>query len=577
MAKASLSRKIRKALRKEADDTGLVPYESYGPGDPIEIPDRFYDAILCGPKHEIAIRNWRVLDYDELTRAEKVMMFAETYLKVPEGILVGQPLRLAIFQELFFYAVFDNPHGTRRAILSMGRKNAKTVNCAIILLAYICGPEAVRNSMCCSGAMSKEQAALVHRHMSQFIDQSEELKAIARVVPSGKRIFGLNKRVEFQALAKEGSTSVGRSDLVIVLDESGQIIAPTDDFVESLITSQGAYGDQALQIVISTQAADDKAMLSQWIDDAERFQDPNIVCHLYTSDPDADLLDEEQWRRANPALGIFRSESDLRKQLTQAARLPSLAASARNLLLNQRVATSNPFLTAATWDACKTPVDPEVLLDGTVYGGLDLSSRNDLTSMVIVGKDKDTGMAHLIPFAWTPKETIAEREKRDKVPYQQWVDEGFLRLTPGSNISYKFLAAEIAEICRKYRVKKIAFDRWRIDVLKEHLEEAGAHHVIRALEPYGQGYKDMSPACDEVEHLVLAKNIAHGAHPVLRWCVSNTIVTQDPAGNRKPDKSKSVNRIDVAVAMMMAVAIAQTGDGANVYSTKQRDRGLLIL
>lgn len=569
---SSIKRKLRMI------GVGIVRDESeFEPGEWIPLPKHVRRAIVCGPKPRV--RNWRLLPDEELTRAERVMAFAETYLKVPEGKMVGQPIRLMLFQEAFIYSVFDNEEPTFQAILSMGRKNSKTVTCAIIILAYICGPEAMQNSMLCSGAMSRDQAALIHSHMSKFINLNPELQQAARAVPSGKTVHGIAKNVEFKALAKEGSTTVGRSDLVVVLDEAGQIISPTDSFVEALTSSQGAHEDDAFQIVISTQAPDDKAMLSQWIDDAVSSQDPTIVAHVYASDPDCDLLDKKQWIKSNPALGVFRSEPDLRRQLIKASRLPSLEASARNLLLNQRVAVENPFLTRAVWLSNKVVPDEDFIAEAGCYGGLDLSARNDLTALVLSAQDPDTEVVHIKAFCWTPEDTLKERQKRDKVPYSEWVAKGYLRTTPGSNISYSFIAAELAEIFSQFNVQLCAFDRWRIDVLKENLDREGADHVIEALHPFGQGFKDMAPAVDQTEHLALSSKIAHGDNPVLTWCMSNVIISKNPAGDRKPDKSKSINRIDAAVAFLMSVSAAShyEEDQRSAYTSGKRESGLLVL
>lgn len=262
------------------------------------LPKTIQNAIVSGPIPKT--RNWRKRHSEakSLTAAERVMAFAETYLKVPEGKLTGEPIKLELFQEAFFYAVFDNyvltGYHTRIAILSMGRKNSKTVTSAMILLAYICGPFAKenKNNMLCSGAMGREQAALVFKHMCAFINASEQLQEVCRIVPSGKRIVGLKHNVEYQALAKEGSTTVGRSDKVILGDEWGQIKGPTDAFVDALLTSQGAH-ENPLVIMISTQSADDGDYLSTVIDDSTNTADPTVVCHLYCAPKDADVLDKK--------------------------------------------------------------------------------------------------------------------------------------------------------------------------------------------------------------------------------------------------------------------------------------------
>jgi len=217
-----------------------------------ELPRHIAKAIKSGwvPR----LRDWRSLPVEELTRAERNMAFCEKYCLVPEGKLRGQPVRLAPFQQVFFYSVFDSPIRVRRAYLCMARKNGKTALIALILLCFIVGPEAVINSRLSSGAHSKEQAAEVFNYASKMIYLSPALTSLTRVVDSGKRIFGLRKNVEYKALSAEGKTNHGGSPLVAILDEMGQEIGPTNDFVDAIETSQGAYEGEAILFAITTQA-----------------------------------------------------------------------------------------------------------------------------------------------------------------------------------------------------------------------------------------------------------------------------------------------------------------------------------
>jgi len=202
--------------------------------------------------------------------------------------------------------------------------------------------------------------------------------------------------VEFRALSADGKTAHGLSPVLAILDEIGQVRGPRSDFVDAITTSQGAHENRLL-IAISTQAANDADLLSQWIDDALSSGDPHTVCHLHAAPEGCDLMDEDAWRAANPALGIFRSESDLREQMKRAQRMPSMENTVRNLLLNQRVSTESPFVSPDVWRSCAG--DP-VEFDGEVYGGLDLSGRTDLTALVLVGKVD--GIWQVRPFFWTP-------------------------------------------------------------------------------------------------------------------------------------------------------------------------------
>lgn len=483
-----------------------------------------------------------------MTRAARIITFIERYCLTPDGEHVGKPLVLAEFQKQFIRDVYDND--TRRAILSVSRKNGKTGLIAGLLLAHLVGPEAKQNSQIVSGAMSRDQASLVFKLASDMVRLSPDLSDVVRIVPSGKRLIGLPLATEYRALAADGKTAHGLSPVLVIGDEWGQVRGPQSDFIDALLTSQGAHADP-LQIIISTQAATDADWLSVQIDDARHSGDPRIVCHLYTAPDDCDLMDEGAWKAANPALGLFRSEADLREQMTQAQRMPSMENSVRNLLLNQRVSTESPFVSPDVWKACGQSSIDTRLRDVPVFAGLDLSARTDLTALVIVGKVD--GVWHVQPHFWTPEQGIHDRSKRDRAPYDVWARQGFLHTTAGATVDYEIVAQDMAAILADYDVQAIAYDRWRIDLLKKELERIGCD---LPLVPWGQGYRDMAPALDALEAELLNQRVAHGMHPVLTMCAANAVVTKDPTGARKLDKSRATGRIDGMQALAMAIGAA---------------------
>ncbi len=488
-----------------------------------------------------------------MTRGEKVIKFVETHCVVPEGDSVGKPVVLAPFQRDFILEVYDNPHVTDTAILSIARKNAKTGTIAFLVLAHTVGPEAVQNSRIVSGAMSREQASEVYNLASKCVDLSPTLRDIIRIVPSSKKLIGLPMNVEYQAISAEGKTAHGKSPILAILDEVGQIRGPRSDFVDAITTAQGAYSNPLL-IYISTQAANDSDLFSVAIDDALDKKPPKTVCHVYAADPDADVMDPEQWAKANPAMGLFRYESDVRKQAEKAGRMPSFENTFRNLILNQRVSTVSPFVSKAVWESCGgEPDDLSSLVE--VYGGLDLSMRTDLTAAVFIGKDSDD-VWHVWPYFWTPEQGLYDRAKRDRVEYDVWVDQGYLRTTPGATVDYGFIVQELSDILSEVDIRSIGYDRWRIDVLKRDAEALG---IELPLIEYGQGYKDMSPALDAMESELLNGRIRHGMHPVLQMCAANAVVCKDPAGNRKLDKARATGRIDGMAAFAMALGAALKG------------------
>lgn len=515
-----------------------------------------------------------------LTRGERVIAFIERFCIVPEGTLLGQKVKLLPFQKKFILDIYDNPHGTSRAYLSIARKNGKTAIIACILLAHIVGPEAYQNSRIISGARSRKQAAEVFNYASKMIMMSPELSKLAKPTPSSKTIIGYAKNVEYQAISAEAATAHGGSPILAILDEVGQVKGPTDDFVEAIETSQGAYEGRALLIAISTQAATDNDLFSRWIDDAETSKDPRIVSHIYTAPAECDLQDEASWRAANPALGIFKSVSDVRDFAARAARQPTVESSFRWLHLNQRIDASAPFVTPAVWKDCGTTDLAD--FDGLpVFGGLDLSEVNDLTALVLMAP-KD-GVWHVRPTFWLPNDGLRQKAKDDRVPYDVWNTQGLLNTTPGPTVDYEFLAAHLFDLKSRLDIRKIAFDRWNFRHLKPWLlkadfteEEVEGDTAI--FEPFGQGFASMSPALRSLETMLLNRKIAHAEHPVMNMCMVNATVKQDPSGNRKLDKQKSRGRIDGAVALAMATAVASTYEPVEEEPTVYgKGRGLLIM
>jgi phage terminase large subunit-like protein len=333
------------------------------------------------------------------------------------------------------------------------------------------------------------------------------------------------------------------------------VVGSSDAFIEAITTSQGAH-ESPLLIAISTQAPTDGDLFSIWLDDARDSKDPKIVSHVYKADESAGVLDKKAWKAANPALGLFRSIDDLREQANQAARMPSAESAFRNLCLNQRVTFSELFVSRSVWQECGDAAT-EFNTNGLVWCGLDLSKRTDLTAFVMC--QRQDGIWHTQSIFWTPSDGIRERSQRDRVPYDRWAGDGYIRTTPGKTVDYEFVAKEIVEVLEDYTVGGIAFDRWRIDDFKKELANIG---IELPMVLHGQGYKDMSPSLDAIEGELLNARIRHGNHPVLTMCASNAIVINDPAGGRKLDKSKSTGRIDGMVALAMAIGMGYRGEEA---------------
>jgi len=426
---------------------------------------------------------------------------------------------------------------------------------AALLLVFLVGPEAKRNSQIVSGAMSKDQAALVHSLASKMVRLSERLSELVKIVPSGKRLIGLPMNVEYRALAADAATGQGLSPRLAILDEVGQVRGPRNDFVEAITTAQGAY-DDALLLAISTQSPNDGDLLSIWIDDALAGHDPGNVCHLYAAPEDCDLDDKAAWKASNPALGKFRSEIDLSTQAENAKRMPSAEAGFRNLCLNQRIEVHAPFVTKSVWDANSGAADFEVFRNGPVYIGVDLSARVDLTAIVGVARAADSTW-HVRTDCFTPQDGVRERAKRDRAPYDLWVDQGLLHAVPGASVDPDYVARWLLEAYKGCDIQVVAYDRWRIDEFKLALARQDADDsFLELMVPFGQGIKDMSPALDTLEAELVNSRVRHGKHPVLTMCAHNARVFRDGGGNRKFEKIKSSGRIDAMVALAMALGVA---------------------
>ena len=491
-----------------------------------------------------------------MTRGERVIAFIEAFCKAPEGQHVGKKITLAPFQKKFILEIYDNPHGTSRAYLSIARKNGKSALIAALMLAHLVGPEARQNSQIISGARSRDQAALVFKLAEKMVRLSTELQKVVRIVPSSKQLFGLPMNVEYKAISAEAGTAHGLSPVLAILDEVGQVKGPQDDFIDAIETAQGAYDDPLL-IAISTQAPTDSDLFSTWLDDAEKSKDNKVVSHLYAAKKNADVTDHKAWADANPALGIFLSLADLEHNATQASRMPSKENTFRNLRLNQRVSTVSPFVSRDVWETCKD--HPEPLDEMIVYCGLDLSARVDLTAFVAAGIDAD-GVYHVHCKFWAPAEGVADRSKTDRVPYDVWADQGYLTLTPGRTVDYEYVAQDIADFLTDCDVYGVAYDRWRIDLMQKEFDKIG---LTLPLAPFGQGFKDMSPALDVLESKLLNGKIRHGMNPLLTMCAANAVISKDAAMNRKLDKHKATGRIDGMVALAMALGLASKSDDSH--------------
>lgn len=490
-----------------------------------------------------------------MTRGDRNAAWIEMVCRVPEGRLVGQPVRLREWQRDVLRSIYDSP--TRRAIISFGRKNGKTALASFLLLLHLCGPEARANSQLFSAAQSRDQAAILFALAAKTVRMSPDLSRYVSIRDTAKQLYCQELGTLYRALSADASTAYGLSPVFVVHDELGQVKGPRSELYEALETATAAQ-DAPLSVVISTQAPTDADLLSVLVEDAKSGADPRVKLHLFSAPVDLDPFSDEAIRAANPAFGDFQNADEVRAMAEDARRMPSREAEYRNLILNQRVEASNPFVSRGVWVA--NGDEPGADEPGMpVYAGLDLSETSDLTAFVMVSPGEG-GKWAVRPVFWLPGAGLAEKSRQDRVPYDVWARDGLLETTPGRAIEYEYVAMRLRQFFDRYDVRKVAFDRYNWKHLRPWLERAGfsEQELSERFQEFGQGFASMSPALRDLEVALLGEKLQHGNHPVLSMCAANAVVQMDPAGNRKLSKSRSRGRIDGMVALAMAMAVAGT-------------------
>jgi len=495
------------------------------------------------------------------TRADRNIAWCEKYLRVPEGTYFGSPLVLPEFIRADFRAIYDNPAGTRRAIISRARKNAKTAESAMLLLLHLCGPEAKQSTQLFSAAQSRDQAALLFMLAAKMVRMNPVLDQVVIIKESAKQLICPELAVVYRALSAEATTAFGLSPSFIVHDELGQVRGPRFPLYDALETATAAQ-QHPLSIVISTQAATDADLMSVLIDDAAAGHDPHTVLRFQTAPVGLDTFSEEAIRAANPAFDHFMNKDEVLAMMDSAKRMPARQAEFENLILNRRVESHNPFVTPAAWQACGAPCGD--LRGIPLYAGLDLSSVADLTAFVMIGKIGKVW--NVQPTFWLPSEGLREKSAKDRVPYDLWARQGFLQTTPGASVSYEYVAAFLRTMFDQYSIKKLGFDRWNMKHLKPWLLKAGfsEQFIADKFVEFGQGTQSMSPALRDLEQAIREKEVAHGNHPVLAMNAGCAVVQGKDDANRKLSKNKSSGRIDGLVALAMAIGVAPLAPAIDV-------------
>ncbi|MBO9579865.1 MAG: terminase large subunit [Sphingobium sp.] len=501
----------------------------------------------------------------DMTRAERVIAFVES-LPITKGFGAGDRVQLLPFQRDWLEAVYaTDDEGNRRVrtgLLSVARGQGKTVLAAMLCLCHLIGPECEPRGECYSAAATRDQSALIFAEMEAIIGESPWMAARLNVQRFHKQIEDTITGSKYRALASDGAAVHGLASSFVICDELAQWKGR--ELFDVLRTSM-AKRREPLMLTIGTQSPHAENIMSELVDYAGRIgageiEDPSFHGAIYAADEDAALDDPEAWAAANPALGVFVNEQTIREEAQKALRMPTFEPAFRNLHLNQRVDAEPKAINPAEWNACGEQVDIAALRGRPCYAGLDLSSVRDLSALVLFFPE-DGGA--VLPYFWCPKAGLALKEEQDRVPYRTWAGQGFIEPTPGAAIDKAFIAQRLAMVCQDFDVKAIAYDRWGMAELRAILDREGIPEL--PLKDWGQGFASMGPAVNAFETALIEGKLRHAMHPVLRWNASNLIFDTDPAGGRKPSKSRSIDRIDGMAALIMACGLAAKDEGPEVY------------
>lgn len=490
--------------------------------------------------------------------------------------MAGKPLileewQMAIVGNIFGWLLHDGRRRYREALIFVPRKNGKsTLGAGIGNLVFFADHEP--GAEIYSVAAEREQAALIWGIGRYQIQNEPRLAKRCTIYTGHRSIMNEEDGSSWKPISAEANTKHGANSHLILSDELHA--QKTPELIETMITSTGSRR-QPLILHFTTSdferensICNEKHAYASNVRDG-RFEDENFLPVIYEAKLDDDFTDPEIWRKANPNLGVSISEEYLERECKRAKENPSYENTFKRLHLNIRTEAAVRWLSIASWDECGGPIDWEEMKGKECYAGLDLSSTQDITALVLVFPDYHNA---LLPFFWAPKENAREKQKKDGAPYLKWAREGHIHLTEGNVIDYSFIRKRVNELSKIYDIREIAFDPWNAKQLATQLTEEDGLPMIE----FRQGFFSMNEPAKHFESLVVSRKLRHGDNPILRWMASNVSVKEDPAGNIKPDKTKSSEKIDGIVAAIMGLGCSMVATQQNtesVYST----RGILQL
>ena len=496
-----------------------------------------------------------------------------------KGTWAGKPFELMDWQEQIIRDLFGilKPNGYRQfntAYIEIPKKNGKSELAAAVALLLTCGDGEQRAEVY-GAAADRQQASIVFDVAADMVRMCPALNKRVKILASQKRLVYEPTNSFYQVLSAEAYSKHGFNVHGVVFDELHS--QPNRKLYDVLTKGSGDARMQPLFFLITTAGTDTHSICyeihqkAQDIIDGRKI-DPTFYPVIYGADDTEDWTNPKVWKKCNPSLGETIGMDKVKTACESAKQNPGEENSFRQLRLNQWVKQAVRWMPMDKWDKCAFAVREDDLKGRVCYGGLDLSSTTDITAFVLVFPPLDEEDKYIIlPYFWIPEETLDLRVKRDHVPYDIWERQGYLQTTEGNVVHYGYIEKFIEELGKKFNIREIAFDRWGAVQMVQNLESMGFTVV-----PFGQGFKDMSPPTKELMKLTLEQKIAHGEHPVLRWNMDNIFIRTDPAGNIKADKEKSTEKIDGAVATIMALdrAIRCGNDTSeSVYDS----RGILFL
>jgi len=482
-------------------------------------------------------------------------------LKHYKGTYQGQSFTLLPWQAFFIYCLFgwkkaDGSRRFRYAYLKVARKNGKTTLAAgICLYALLADQEA--GAEIYTAATTKFQASIAFKDAFQIISQEPYLKQMVETYQSS--IVIPSTASSMRPVSSEDKVLDGLNPHLALIDEYH---AHRDDAIFNIMKSGMGSRRQPMHLTITTAGFNKTSACFLYEKTCQEIlsgikEDDSQFCIMYDLDEEDDYLDEKVWIKANPSLGHTPSFEFLKQEVIQAKNNPSQLVNLLTKNFNQWTDSSATWIEDAKWMECLMPpeIDDEYLSRCTFIGSLDLAATKDMTAFAMLFLDEMDEKYYLKVKYYLPKESMLARVKRDGVRYDVWAEAGWITLTPGNVTDYRFIQQDVMEYCEKFECKGVGYDRWNSSQLVINLTDEGLEMI-----PYGQGYVSMSTPSKEFETMIYTKALLHDGNPVTRWMLSNIELTTDPAGNIKPDKAKSSEKIDGIVAAIVAIGVMLAKD-----------------